>query len=157
MTFIHRIHLSHSNSHLLHSFTFIIFTFIIFTFIHTFIIFTHSSLSSHRYASRFDSAALLYNSNGSVGVGDGGDVNGNGNGSSSSDGTSLSARYATPLHDHTQSSWRRLVSVSKKIPIPIFIQFLSLYITLLLWPGIPCHQPLHGWFSSGEYVSVMWM
>ncbi|CAF3393906.1 unnamed protein product, partial [Rotaria sp. Silwood2] len=39
--------------------------------------------------------------------------------------------------------------LSKILKINLFVQFYVLFITLLLWPGIPCGATNNGWFSKG--------
>ncbi|CAF0820298.1 unnamed protein product [Adineta ricciae] len=34
----------------------------------------------------------------------------------------------------------------------LFVQFYTLFITLLLWPGIPCNASKHGWFQYGGHL-----
>jgi equilibrative nucleoside transporter 1/2/3 len=43
------------------------------------------------------------------------------------------------------SFWR----IIKILKIHFFVQFYTLFITLLLWPGIPCTVTNNGWFNSG--------
>ncbi len=41
------------------------------------------------------------------------------------------------------------LSLTKILKIHLFVQFYVLFISLLLWPGIPCGASKTGWFKSG--------
>ena len=40
-------------------------------------------------------------------------------------------------------------SLSKVLKIPLFVQFYVLFISLFLWPGIPCRASNNRWFNAG--------
>lgn len=49
-------------------------------------------------------------------------------------------------HIGNELSFWRLTRILK---VHLFVQFYVLFISLLLWPGIPCGVTLYGWFGTG--------
>ena len=50
-------------------------------------------------------------------------------------------------HEHVLSFW----ALAKILRSHLFVQFYVLFISLLLWPGVPCNASKNGWFAGGGH------
>eukprot|EP00697_Spironema_sp_BW2_P013474 gnl/Spiro4/3581_TR1761_c0_g1_i1.p1 gnl/Spiro4/3581_TR1761_c0_g1~~gnl/Spiro4/3581_TR1761_c0_g1_i1.p1 ORF type:complete len:308 (+),score=102.99 gnl/Spiro4/3581_TR1761_c0_g1_i1:617-1540(+) len=44
---------------------------------------------------------------------------------------------------------RGLRSILRQLLVPVFVQFFCLFVSLVVWPGLPCSSPKSGWFADG--------